>query len=88
MSLKDVITKIAQEAALSAVNYSSGLIQAQLAMQSQQTGIMTVTNVDTSQNPILLTVVDSNGYQQYVSYLGTDYPYQGQTMFVDSGYAS
>ena len=88
MGLKQKITQIAQEAALGAVNYASSMVQTQLTAQTQKTGIMTVQSIDTSQNPTSINVVDGNGYVQTVGYLGQDYPYVGQNLFVDNGYVS
>ena len=88
MSLKQAITKIAQEAALNAANYASSLVQTQLNAQTQKTGIMTVQAIDTSTNPTSINVIDANGYVQTVQYLAQDYPYVGQNLFIDNGYVS
>lgn len=86
--IKDAITKIAQAAALNAVNYNSSTVQSQLNSQKVPTGLMTVGAIDTSQNPTAIQVIDGNGNVQNIQYLGNDYPYIGQILFVDNGYVS
>lgn len=87
MSLKDKITKIAQEAALGAINYSSSVIQDQLQQQQSKVGIMEILNITQNNDGSTTLQVDAGGSIQDVTYIGSDQIFIGKRIFVDSGYA-
>ena len=87
MGLKDKITKIAQEAALGAINYSSSVIQDQLQQQSAKVGIMEILNISQNADGSTTLQVDAGGSFQEVTYIGAEQIFIGKRIFVDNGYA-